>query len=429
MTVYLLCYAAAVLFAESGHYYLSGAGLLSAAVYLYLADYRRTGNMLHLRAVFSLAFVGGEGLACLKLSRLSTHWSLTAWLCFLAAYVGFYAVFQYLESREKGRTAVIRHKNFEEYEKPLFFCAFGITAVSLGCFVLEAAALGYVPLFVSGVPHAYSAFHLTGIHYFTVSCVLVPAVSVLYFCIGRGRDTGRSLMMAFLDLIALSIPILCVSRFQLLFAVLLAVVTYILIESRLNLLYALGALAALIPLYILLTMARSHDASYLSAVFDMKREGMPIFVTQPYMYIAHNYDNFNFLVEELAAGAGSHTWGIRSLAPFWTLTGLKFAVPSLALSPLFVIKEELTTLTLFYDAYYDFGLAGVLVFSGLLGAVSYYLTEWIKKVRNPAAYLFYAQMAIYLMLSFFTTWFSNPTTWFYLAVTAAAAFALSRRWG
>ena len=44
-------------------------------------------------------------------------------------------------------------------------------------------------------------------------------------------------------------------------------------------------------------------------------------------------------------------------------------------------------------------------------------------------YLFYSQIAIYMMLSFFTTWFSNPTTWFYLAVTGAAAFAVSRRWG
>jgi hypothetical protein len=26
------------------------------------------------------------------------------------------------------------------------------------------------------------------------------------------------------------------------------------------------------------------------------------------------------------------------------------------------------------------------------------------------------------MLSFFTTWFSNPTTWFYLAVTAVMAW-------
>ena len=89
----------------------------------------------------------------------------------------------------------------------------------------------------------------------------------------------------------------------------------------------------------------------------------------------------------------------------------------------------LTTLTLIYDAYYDFGLLGVLLFSCLLGAVSCLLMRMLRRTANPMACLFYAQFAVYLMLSFFTTWYSNPTTWFYLAVTGAAAFAVSRRWG
>ena len=118
-----------------------------------------------------------------------------------------------------------------------------------------------------------------------------------------------------LGLIALAIPILCVSRFQLIFAVILAVLTYIQMDSRLNLLYAVFALAALVPLYLLLTVARSHDVTYLNAVFEMKNGNMPIFITQPYMYVANNYDNFNCLVEEL----GSHSWGLKMLAPLWTL--------------------------------------------------------------------------------------------------------------
>ena len=39
--------------------------------------------------------------------------------------------------------------------------------------------------------------------------------------------------------------------------------------------------------------------------------------------------------------------------------------------------------------------------------------------KNPAWYLFYSQGALYFMLSFFTTWYSNPTTWFYFVVTGA----------
>lgn len=40
-----------------------------------------------------------------------------------------------------------------------------------------------------------------------------------------------------------------------------------------------------------------------------------------------------------------------------------------------------------------------------------------RKLTCPAGHVIYAQIAMYMMLSFFTTWFSNPTTWFYLIVS------------
>ena len=135
------------------------------------------------------------------------------------------------------------------------------------------------------------------------------------------------------------------------------------------------------------------------------------------MYIANNYDNFNCLVEVLP----EHSFGLRGLFPLWALTGLKFKFPQLINFPIYVDKEELTTLTMFYDAYYDFGWVGVLFFSCLLGLAAYVLSVKLREMRNPVGYLLYAQMAAYLMLSFFTTWFSNTTTWFYLILTGLMA--------
>lgn len=426
MTVYLLCYVLAYLLAESGHYYLSGVSLMAAAVFLYYRDYKKSRNVVHLRGLFSLAWVGGQGIACLKLSRLSGEWTIITWICFLAAFVGFWVTFEllsyYIGDLNRSRT---RRIDFRGQEQPVFLCACGITIISFGCFLIEAATLGYVPLFLKGVPHAYSYFHLTGIHYFTVACVLVPALSVVWFCSNRVRDRGKMGVMLFADAVALLIPILCVSRFQLITAVLLAIFTYILVDSRVRLPYVAGALAALVPLYLILTVARSHDVAYLNSIFEMKNSNTPIFVTQPYMYVANNYDNFNCLVE----GLTDHSWGLRMTAPLWTFSGLKFAFPSLVEFPLFITKEELTTLTMFYDAYYDFGVIGVALLSSLLGAASYGLMRMVRNLHNPIGYLLYAQIAMYLTLSFFTTWFSNPTTWFYLGITAIIAFVVDRKWG
>lgn len=419
MAVYAICYLAAYFLARWEQYYLSGTVLLAAAAWLYYSDYRKTKNIIHLRALFSLFWIGGQGLSCLKLSHLQTDWSLMTWICLALAYAGFWAVFEILTSLVgTTRESYGRRRSFSCNSIPLFHIICGLTAISLAAFVLEAVKLGYVPLFLKGVPHAYSEFHLTGVHYITVSCVLVPSLAVLFFHTERGRGSERRMVIALiLSGIALMIPILCVSRFQFVFAVLLATFTYISLQRTFHPIYLLGLLAVLIPVYLVLTVARSHDVAYLNGIFEMKYEKMPIFITQPYMYIANNYDNFNCLVEALP----EHSLGLKSLFPLWALTGLKFFFPQLIQFPIYVNKKELTTLTMFYDAYYDFGWIGVLFLSCLLGAAAYFLTEKLREMKNPIGYLLYAQFAAYMMLSFFTTWFSNTTTWFYLIVTGILA--------
>lgn len=428
MIVYLICYLVSFFLALRGYYYLSGAALLLAAAWLYISDYRRFGNLVHLRGLFSLFWVGGQGLSCLKLSNLQSDWAVMTWLSLALAFVGFWVVFEVLSSRYGGGYDIhSRFRSFSGNARPVFHMICILTLVSLAAFLLEAKTLGYVPLFLRGVPHAYSEFHLTGVHYITVSCVLVPSLAVLYFHMEHGGASERRMVtVILLTLLSLAIPILCVSRSQFVFAMMLAAVTYISLQKSFNPLYLLGLFVIVLPVYLVLTVARSHDVAYLNGIFEMKYEKMPIFITQPYMYIANNYDNFDCMVKALP----EHSLGIKGLLPLWALTGLKFFFPQLINFPSYVNKEELTTLTMFYDAYYDFGWAGVLAFSCVLGFVAYLLTVKLREMRNPMGYLLYAQMAVYFVLSFFTTWFSNTTTWFYLIVTGVMAvyYEAAERW-
>lgn len=426
MIVYLICYLTSFLLARSEHFYMSGFALMIAAVYLYAYDYIRSRNLIHLRGLFSLFWVGGQSLACLKLSRLQTQWLPETWLSFLVAFAGFWIVFEVLKKGSLKRYRLyLKQKNPPRVERPVYQSIIIVTLISLFAFLLEALVLGYIPFFVRGVPHAYSEFHISGVHYFTVSCVLVPSLAVLYFFTERRRikvRKKRDSMVLLMTGISLLIPILCVSRFQFLFAVILALFTYVAIQGEIRLSYAAAAGGAMLVVYVILTFARSHDVEYLNGIFEMKNRSMPIFITQPYMYIANNYENFDCLV----FGLDEHAYGLRSLFPVWALTGLKFLAPSLVSFPLYVNKEELTTLTLFYDAYYDFGVFGVCLFSCGLGALSHWLVFHYKRMKNPIGYLFYAQVAAYMALSFFTTWFSNPATWFYLVVTGLLAFYYQR---
>ncbi len=416
MLVYSICYAASYGFARFGWYYLSGGALLVAAGYLYYYDYHKSGNLIHLRGLFSAFWVFGQAMACLKLSFLQSDWNPMTWVCFYVALAGFWLTYEISDRLSEGHYGRRRQRR-RSFIRPIYRCMQALTLVSLCAFLFEAIKLRYVPLLVRGVPHAYSEFHISGVHYFTVSCVLVPSLAVLFFLEGGSRRTYRNVMAAVMTLIALAIPLLCVSRFQLIFSVLVACFTFGAYQRRLNPWVLPALIAALLPFYVILTIARSHDIAYLNGIFEMKNSRLPIFISQPYIYIANNYENFDCLVEALP----KHTFGVRMLFPVWALTGLKFLFPQLISYPPYVTKAELTTVTLFYDAYYDFGILGVAVFACILGFVAWYLVKKAEDMKNPVGYLFYSQYALYMMLSFFTTWFSNPTTWFYLAVTGVMA--------
>ena len=452
--IYLAAYLAAIACSKQEWYAASGVVLGLAALFLYIRFAKESGSLVDLKALFSLSWIGGEGIACLKLSRLSAPWEIETWLSFYLAYLLFCAGYDWMQNCLKKRTrkSVLvktgeaegteslqargneRRMNLIEKNsmdstaagkqkiptqkraKRVLICIVCLMAGSVLCFGLEAWILGYIPI-LSSAPHAYSYFHVSGVHYFTISCILIPGLTLVYLKLAQKTTTLEKGLLLLGNATAVGIPIFCVSRFQLLFSVGFAAVIYVLLYKKITWKMVVVGLVVMIPLYVMLTFFRHHDVAYLNGIFEMKNASMPIFVSQPYIYIANNYDNFNFLVGALPG----HSFGLKGLFPLWALSGLKFFFPQLINFPIYVDKTELTTLTLFYDSYYDFGWIGVLLFSCVLGAIAYILVVKLREMRNPLGYLLYAQFAAYLMLSFFTTWFSNTTTWFYLILTGIMA--------
>ncbi len=416
--IYTIGYILSYTMASLNHHYFAGIILMILALFLYMQSFHDTKNLVDMKGIFSLSWISGQGLACLQLSNLQSDWNSKTWICFGVAYLCFCLGYDRLWAK-KGVNLEESCADLKKLEKNsivakrIFICILVLAIASIICFGLEAVIVGFIPIF-SKLPHAYSYFHVSGIHYITISCILIPALTVIYMKTKSKNKNSSLVILGVCNVIAVLIPILCVSRFQLLFAVMFAVVVYIVTYKNIGIKTVVVLFLVLIPIYVLLTIARNHNISYLNGIFEMKNAKMPIFVTQPYMYIANNYDNFNCLVNQLPEFSG----GIRMLFPFFALTGLKFVFPSVVQLPNFVTKAELTTFTIFYDSYYDFGIIGVMIFALVLGFVSKKVTEVMLKSHNAISHLLYGQIVIYLGLSFFTTWFSNPTTWFWLVLTA-----------
>ena len=430
--IYSILYFLAYLAKKFGHAGVSSILFLFLALFLYFVEKKEEKSNLPLCGLFALGLLGGEGIAVLQLSTLSSSWTMESWLSFYLAYFIFYLLYYtvkklafhknlqsealsisnpFSSGNEKQIDIPIKDERKKQRELLSFLklCILVLLGISYLCFFIEAKVLGYVPLFTEHTPHAYSAFHLKGLHYFTTLFVLVPMLLPFLMRLEK-RITAFGLISFFLSLL---LPILLVSRFQLLFSMALYILSLLLLGYSLQWKKALLLFLFLLTAYIVLTVERAHSVSYLLDIFAMKNKNIPIFFVQPYMYIANNYENFNLLTKEVE----SHSHGFRMAYPFLTLSGLKYFVDLPLSYPLYLTKEELSTLGILYDAYYDFGILGVGVFSAVLGSLAAILSSLMKRKDNPFLLGIIAQFAFYLSLSFFTTWFSNASSIFYFGIS------------
>lgn len=409
-------------------YPLSALVLAALALFHYAYCSAQNGTWVNLTGVFFLSWIGGQALASLRLSRLLTQWEPMTWVVLFISVELFM-----LGALAAQRVVVFKKWQLKTNEdgaavpaaESLGRAAVILTVLSLICLITETAVLGYLPIF-SPKPHAYSYFHLKGLHYITVSAMYVPALAVLYQLRRQSESQTKTRLDKIVWIcagIGLLVPILCVSRYQLFMAVFLALICYVLNGRKLTPKMIAGLFIAAICGYAVLTILRHHDIEYLNGIFEPRWKHMPIFITQPYMYIANNYQNLNCLIKELT----HHSFGARSFAPIWSLIGMKHFFPEMTELPDYLDKIELSTLTIFYDSYYDFGIAGVGVLAFILGWFGDKVQKFTQGNPNPVAAFLYAQVIFYYLTSFFDTWTSNLAVWFGLFIALVLYVYVERR--
>lgn len=383
--------------------------------------YMERKTLLDLRVLLSYSWIGAVALSALSLSALHTAWTASTWLSSGGFYFFFLFGFDlfnlikkdapYTESNAAKR---LRRRIFEAIV--IVFFLGGLS------FLIESLKFEFAYPIFSDEAHAYTDFHITGIHYFVVSLMFVPTLSVLYLRSGK-PEKGAGIWLIAMNLLSFLVPVLTLSKFQVMITLGMPFIMWLVTESRIRgkYLMLLSLLLFLIvgAAFVFLISRRSYPEGYLGRVFSFKDPDTPMLVQYPYVYIVNNLENLNLL----ARYSDGFTFGRRSLYPFFALTGLKFlpSVRAFLSVPRFLTREELTTLSMIYDIYGDFGLPGTFIFGGALGFLSAYVSDNVSKKKTVIGTLLFCQLAFYLTLSFFTTWFSNPTTIFWFIATLAIA--------
>ncbi len=430
--IFSSAYVLSIVFTITGNNYPAAAILIFTSAYLYYTIANDAKNSLNLKALWILGFGGGLGISLLKLSHLSKDYLPMTWLCFYLAIVCFCLGYDMInKKKEESRrgflvyakpsnlSSAVPHENDDilaEFTKKVIIV---FLSLSVFAFLFELAFLKFIPLFSIGTPHAYSEFHIVGIHYITTLYVIVPTIAVIYHIRFNRRD---NIFFAGL-IIPFILGLLLVSRSQILMGATFAFFAYTLMKRRINTNLVFAGVFAFILSYILLTIARSHSIEYLKGIFEMKVD-LPIFISQPYTYIANNYENFNLLVDTTDY---HRSLGLKMLYPVFTLSFAKFKWPWLVYLYNVVNKPELTTVTIIYDAYFDFGFLGVAGFTFVLGMIGAKLNDLFIRKKSLFIVLIYAQYAFYMFFSFFTTWFTIPQTWVYMILSVLIYYLYMRK--
>lgn len=404
--------------------------MILLAIFLCFAEIRISKRVINVRGLFALGFIGGFGLSLLKLSKLSQDYNI---LTFIAVYISYFSLYFGVFLRNRKSVNVLTNSRNEKLRKsdsvllPQEILIIVLLAVTFVSFAVEVVILRFIPLFTLSTPHAYSTFHVFMIHYITTFYAFIPCFALCnYFVEPERKNSKMFIIITYVYVVIMAL--LMVSRSQLILSIVLSLFIIIIYKTRKtgrlvfnkrSVVAAVLLVVVFLVLYLTITISRAHNVEYLNGIFEMKNEKMPIFITQPYMYIAHNFENLNYMINNVFR----LTFGRRILYPFFTLTFVKKFFPIVVDSPYYIIKEELSTVTIIYDFYYDFGLVGVAVFCFIVGYIGKVLEDKAYRValqdepeKNNYMLILFSLYCYFMLFSFFQTYFSLTDTWVYIII-------------
>lgn len=422
--LYTITFFIAMGFYFLGFNVIAGVIIVALALFLYILEVEKGGRFITIRGLFLIGFVGGFGLSLFKLSKLSMPYSV---MTYLVVFVAFYSLYfgTFLADKKKKKKPLYRERltitNDDILPQDIIVAV--LVVITLISFIVEVIILKYIPVFKFNTPHAYSSFHVFGIHYITTLYMFIPSIALCNYLVCQNKN--RIIELIFSYIYAVIMSVFLVSRMQLIISLLLTIFIFIIYKKddinleiiKKNYKKLLIVIVILCIIFIIITISRAHSITYLKDVFEMKNSKIPIFIAQPYMYVAHNFENLNYMINNIFR----FTFGRRVLYPLFTLTFIKKLFPIVADSPYYIIKPELSTVTIVYDFYYDFGIVGVIFFCFLIGYFGKLIeNETYEKVKtenfhkNNYIVILFAYYSYFMLFSFFQTYFSLTDTWVFI---------------
>jgi oligosaccharide repeat unit polymerase len=375
---------------------------------------RKGADPLSPGRLFLVVWAVAIGLTELKLSDLQHSWSLEGWFVLLVAVAAFLtaAFTMYVIHLDSPLYSLpsMREKMKQEHlrGRPLFL---GIVAMFLSYAISYGVIYfvkGFLPIFSLQTALLRTEFQL-----FFFGIFLHMVVPILFFCaifmVKVPSETVRKVLLVVVALVTFTSYILLLSRYQLIMGLTITVVFLYYATTKIRLWTVLAFLSAAVLVSAVILSFRTGE---LFQLFLWKTSKMHVpkefaFVTEPYMYVVMNLENFVRGVERLE----QHTLGLMSADFLLALSGLKHPIREyLQIENLPYLVSGYNTYTSFWTYYRDFGVGGLVAVQFALGIIAASLYYRMRLAPSLGKIIAYAICVFVIMLSFFINILSN--LWF-----------------
>jgi oligosaccharide repeat unit polymerase len=378
--------------------FLLAGGIILSTLY-------RGTDILSPGRIFGFVWLVSIGLADLKLSGFQHDWSTVSWILLLVPIVAFltgtFAVYVlHLESPMMPIAAMReRLKREKVQESRLFWLICVSVGVYITAYTINYMVKGWLPIEAAERGVSRVEFNITGLSFLTY---LVPAILffiVLYFVKVRG-NIARKAFLAVLLLFVVGSFLLFISRFQIIIVFVLCFTYFYYGTHRIKVSTALVMfLAATGFFYWISSIRLSHlVAAFLYWTSKMKFSPDYAFLTEPYMYLVMNLENFARAVNQL----DYHTYGYFSFDFVTAIAGLKYwAYEYFNLDRTPFLISGYNTYTSFWPLYLDFGVVGLSLFPLMLGFGTSLLYRRLRTRPSTKNVTAYGILVFVMLMSFF----------------------------
>ncbi|MFI5251804.1 MAG: O-antigen polymerase [Bacteroidota bacterium] len=372
-----------------------------------VASFRRGNDLFSPTRVFVAVWATAIGFADLKLSKLQHDWQPYAWITIVIALssflLGIYSVRIIHQGRAMLSIKEIRERmgKLEIREHRLRGIIFFLSISYFLVYIIEWWYRGGLPLFAAYPDMARTLFPIFGIHLFVGAMPIILFLISEYLLFAQITLARKLLLWLIFFSIVLSYFFL-LNRLYIVYYLILLLGFFYYSTNYVKLRYVVVVMVFGIGFLALLQYYREvrYAENFLYVVSGMRYAPQFAVLTGPYMYIVMNLENFAHAVVRLE----HHTFGYFTFDFLMAISGLKHWLASyFNLNERAFLISGFNTFPFFWDYYYDYGIAGMAILSGLLGFIIELIHQMVRRRPTLINLSLYSVAIFVIVISFFTT--------------------------